>query len=82
MCEIILKLDFRRSCHKSQLLTDHGRQTKIDHKRSPCHSVTSELKSLDTDSAIHSNCSQKLAGTIRSHYHGTCIETQLYKLNV
>ena len=52
LCEIILKLDqgFRRSCHLSQLLTDNdddddGR-TKSDHKSSPCHYMTGELKTM------------------------------------
>ena len=45
LCEIISKLGqgFTRSCHLSQLLTDE-RQTKTDHKSSPCHFVTGELK--------------------------------------
>ena len=47
LCEIISKLDvgFRRICHLSQLLTD-GRRTKTDHKSSPCHYVTGEIKTV------------------------------------
>ena len=45
LCEIISQLDqgFRRCCHLSQLLTDDGQSTKIDHKSSPCHYVTGKL---------------------------------------
>ena len=52
LCEIISKLDpgFRRSCHLSQLLTDR-RRTKTDHKSSPCHYMTGELKSMQNDQA-------------------------------
>ena len=53
LCEIISKLGFgfRKSRCLSQLLMD-GRRTKTDHKTSPCHFVTGELKSLGIKNQI------------------------------
>ena len=46
LCEIISKFGkgFRKSCCLSQLLQTEGPGTKINHKTSPCHFVTGELK--------------------------------------
>ena len=54
LCEIISKLvrGFRRSCRLSQLLKDG--QTKTNHKSSPCHFVTGELKMCKKNHSLHS----------------------------